>query len=334
VRIESVRFDASGNASLSATGGISFFIPLDRVGELAEALRSDGEFSEKYGKVAARGDAASDTLTRRAVAAGAAPANGKSQDFVPGNEKKANLTEIAYSKVHKLEFEKEVLRRAALDELEFSVESLFWKAVVAIDEETRARTRALSLCARAEQSKIGLSAKLAARGFSRAAIAAAIAALEGEGIVDDARYARAWGSGRAERRACGPALLAAELRARGQGEDAVRSAIEAIDFDRILARAVQREMTLLDKKLRSKTANRQPKRQPNRHSSRQPRWSAELEAGPEAKRDSRAAGEEASPVAVKPKSYWDTLYRALKAQGFDGEKIQEEIEKLQSKTTS
>ena len=40
MRIESVRFDASGNPTLVVTGGISFFLPLSRVDELADMIAS------------------------------------------------------------------------------------------------------------------------------------------------------------------------------------------------------------------------------------------------------------------------------------------------------
>jgi regulatory protein len=212
VRIESVRFDASGNPTIVVTGGVSFFLPLFWVDELANVINRMGPIAN--GKNDVTGGVHHDVMqdaVRRAFLAGL-PRQG----------------------------------------LEFSEENELYEFLSALDEERKAKRKALELCARAEQSSMGLSAKLAAKGFSGKAVKAAIASLKEEHIVDDARYARVWARGRAERRAAGPALLAAELRSRGQGEDAVRGALADIDFRRVLARAAAKERTRLEAAWRRK----------------------------------------------------------------------------------
>jgi len=240
VRIESVRFDASGNPTIVVTGGISFFVPIDRVLELVEAIGAD------------RGEEGAHEAERPRT----------------GAELKSFLLDVAKS------------------DYEFGEEAGGYAILVSIDAELRARRKALELCARAEQSSAGLQAKLVAKGFSRQIARAVIQALATEGVVDDARYARVWARGRAERRAAGPALLAAELRSRGQGEDAVRGALEDIDFSRVLARAALRESAKLAKAWEKKGL------EPNRR-------------------------------------FKEELYRILKRQGFDPEKIAEEIKKME-----
>jgi len=178
VRIESVRFDASGNATIAASGGISFFVPAARVEELRDLVEGerDGWTGRNGGIERGRGFPA----------------------------RSAGLESLAE-------------RGPELDR-----EDELYCLLAAIDEEFRAKKKALELCARAEQSSRGLEAKLAARGFSRRAVKAALESLRGEGILDDARYARIWARG-------------------GQGEDAVRLALRDIDFSSVLARAAVRE---------------------------------------------------------------------------------------------
>lgn len=236
MRIESVRFDASGNPTIVVTGGISFFLPLARISELVEAISSD-----KSGEASL--------------------------------EAKAPLTTIEL---------KSFLQHLSASDYEFCEEDGVYLALVSIDGELRARRKALELCARAEQSSAGLQTKLAAKGFSRQIAKAVIQALVDEGIVDDTRYARVWARGRAERRAAGPALLAAELRSRGLGEGAVRTALEDVDFSRALARAIARETARLESVWRKKGL----------------------------KKDER---------------FRDTLYWALKKQGFDPDAIREAL---------
>lgn len=246
MRIESVRFDASGNPTLVVTGGISFFLPLSRVDELADliaAMAQDGAGREN----------------------GAEPRGGSGNP--DGSGRRAFL---------------ESLPRARL---EFTEEDDLYLFLASTDEALKARKKALELCARAEQSSAGLAAKLASRGFSRKTVAAVIRSLKDERILDDERYARVWARGRAERRAAGPALLAAQLRSRGQGEGAIHAALEDIDFSRALARATAKEYARLAALWRKKG----------------------LELN---------------------ENFRDSVYRTLKRQGFDPEKIREELERI------
>jgi len=252
VRIESVRFDASGNPTLVVTGGISFFLPLSRVDELADMIAA----------------MASDSGDTEALD-GAAKGHGCDE----GSGSRGGSGQRAF------------LESLARTRLEFSEEDDLYLFLASTDEALKARKKALELCARAEQSSAGLAAKLASRGFSRKTIAAVIRSLKDERILDDERYARVWARGRAERRAAGPALLAAELRSRGQGEGAIRAALEDIDFSRALARATAKEYARLAALWRKKG----------------------LELN---------------------ENFRDNVYRTLKSQGFDPEKIREELERI------
>jgi len=255
VRIESVRFDASGNPTLVVTGGISFFLPLSRVDEFAgmiAAMALDG--TEPQGGT------------------GLLEGSGlrKGSGTPSGSGRRAFLESLPQTR------------------LELSEEDDLYLFLASTDEALKARKKALDLCARAEQSSAGLAAKLASRGFSRKTVTAVIKSLKDERILDDERYARVWARGRAERRAAGPALLAAELRSRGQGEGAIRAALEDIDFSRALARATTKE-----------------------YARQAALW--------------RKKGLELN------ENFRDSVYRTLKRQGFDPEKIREELERIVQK---
>ena len=274
MRIESVRFDASGNATIVVTGGVSFFIPLHRVGELPLPPT---------------------LLSARGLGS------------VPAEDRAAARA---------------ALEALAREDFDFDDEDQFFASLRWIDEAERAGRYAILLCARAEQSSFGLAAKLASKGFSRKAALAAMESLKAEKILDDERYARIWARGRAERRACGPALLAAELRSRGQGEDAIRGALQSVDFDRVLARAIPREAAKLDRSLRSKPGSCSPRGGGG--------WRKRPAGAGETLDDDAAEGQSPAPACLpkRDERYWDELYRILKRQGFNGEKIREEIERL------
>lgn len=172
---------------------------------------------------------------------------------------------------------------------EFGEDDDAYRFLVFADETARAMRKAVELCARAEQSSAGLTIKLAQRGFSRKAAAAALEVLMERGIVDDGRYAALWARHRAERRGEGPAVVAAELRARGFRPDAIKTALEDIDFGIALAKAVQRESARLAAALR--------------------------------KRSRGEAGESGD-------FFRDSLRASLRKQGFDTDLISDEIEKL------
>ena len=172
---------------------------------------------------------------------------------------------------------------------EFGEDDDAYRFLALADETARATRKAIELCARAEQSSTGLSIKLAQRGFSRQAAGAALEVLIEQGIVDDGRYAALWARHRAERRGEGPAVVAAELRARGFRPDAVKAALEDIDFGVALAKAVQRESAKLAASLR--------------------------------KRGRGEAGELSD-------FFRDSLRASLRKQGFDADLIGDEIDKL------
>ncbi|MCE1195740.1 recombination regulator RecX, partial [bacterium] len=117
---------------------------------------------------------------------------------------------------------------------EFEADDEAYRFLARADETARATRKAVELCARAEQSSAGLSAKLAQRGFSRKAANEALETLAEQGIIDDRRYAALWARQRAERRGEGPSTIAAELRARGFRSELVADALAEIDFGRAL----------------------------------------------------------------------------------------------------
>lgn len=85
-----------------------------------------------------------------------------------------------------------------------------------------AETKALELLARAEQTRYLLTQKLRKRGMGDGSIFPALDRLEGQGLLSDERFARAWAEERARRRGEGPARIAAGLAARGVSEDLAR----------------------------------------------------------------------------------------------------------------
>lgn len=204
MRIESVRFDASGNAAIALSGGISFILPKARIDGFAAVAASGWELP---------------------APPGIGPGGGSARAFV------------------------EALPEAAPD---FDDDDEAYRFLVLADETSRATRKAVELCARAEQSSAGLSAKLAQRGYSRAAASAALETLVEQGIVDDRRYAALWARHRAERKGEGPATIAAELRARGFRSEVVKAALAEIDFSLALTKAVQSESAKVAASLRKR----------------------------------------------------------------------------------
>ncbi len=190
MRIESVHYDASGDATIVASGGIIFLLPRGRIREFAALVVERLSLSfvaEEQNAVRAVFDA----LLASAV------------DFEP----------------------------------EDGIIQCLWR----IDKEWKAEKKGLELCARAEQSSQGLKAKLIARGFDSAVAAATIQRLIDEGAVDDARFATIWARTRAEGKCEGPTLVAAGLRARGLGQEAIREALSFVSFDALIPKAVEKE---------------------------------------------------------------------------------------------
>lgn len=116
-----------------------------------------------------------------------------------------------------------------------------------VSEIWQARQKAIALCARAEQCEAGLRTKLASRGFSKNAVRSALEEMRSQGLVDDTRYARAWVSLRAAKRATGPYLLKAEMRARGLGDEAIRAACADFPVEEALRRAIKIESERLNR---------------------------------------------------------------------------------------
>jgi len=105
---------------------------------------------------------------------------------------------------------------------------------------------ARALCARAEQSSGGLARKLAAKGYDVVAVRRAIAALMQAGLVNDARFARAWITSR-DGKAEGPRSIEAGLIARGVPHDIARDAARAIDDEGLSRRLVAARRKYLSK---------------------------------------------------------------------------------------
>lgn len=104
--------------------------------------------------------------------------------------------------------------------IELSLEALELAA-----SATAAEAAALSLLARAEQYRLGLSRKLAARGFDRKAVQLALDSLGESGLLCDQRYASAWVRQRLRRHIEGPRSLASALSAKGVATEAVERAL-------------------------------------------------------------------------------------------------------------
>lgn len=120
----------------------------------------------------------------------------------------------------------EVQARAAIrsgDEL--SAERV--EQLLAESELVFARQKALSLLARAPQTRRGLARKLASRGFSDAAVRAAVARAAELGYLDDAAFAENWIRSRLAGRAEGFKALSRGLMQRGVPREAAERAVAA-----------------------------------------------------------------------------------------------------------
>jgi regulatory protein len=92
-------------------------------------------------------------------------------------------------------------------------------------DATQARAAAVALLARKDFASGELRARLARRGFEAGIAAETVAALAGEGIVNDVRYAEnyvTYHAGRGQ----GPLRVAAELRERGVAAELIGAALE------------------------------------------------------------------------------------------------------------
>lgn len=97
----------------------------------------------------------------------------------------------------------------------------------------RAEKGALRLVARAEQSSLGLTAKLERRGFDSEVARAVVNRLLDQKLLDDSRYAELWIRSRLRgRKALTPQLLLAGLGKRGIDKGSSRAALEkALDSE-------------------------------------------------------------------------------------------------------
>ena len=92
------------------------------------------------------------------------------------------------------------------------------------------------MLARREHTPLELERKLAARGCTESAIAAALTALENEGLIDTARFAEVFVRSRIGK-GQGPLRIRAELRERGVADAACDRAIAAHDWDALARHA-------------------------------------------------------------------------------------------------
>jgi regulatory protein len=79
------------------------------------------------------------------------------------------------------------------------------------------------------RSEAELKDRLVRRGFPPAHIAAAIARLKEQGLLDDAEFARFWAENRATFRPRGRAMTRSELRKKGVPDETIRQAVGEID---------------------------------------------------------------------------------------------------------
>lgn len=91
-----------------------------------------------------------------------------------------------------------------------------------------AEARALGLLARAEQGRYLLQAKLVKHELPRRGIALALDWLEGQGLLDDSRYAQAWLRSKLGGTGANPAKLMTGLRGKGIDEATAKAALGAI----------------------------------------------------------------------------------------------------------
>jgi len=89
-----------------------------------------------------------------------------------------------------------------------------------------AESKALSYLARAEQSRFNLTRKLGAKGIERRCIEKVLDYLEREGLLSDARFARAWLNTRKINHSEGRARLSSELAFRGIARDVADAALD------------------------------------------------------------------------------------------------------------
>ncbi len=117
---------------------------------------------------------------------------------------------------------------AARLELGLELDESLFSELESAAELFSCQRRALSLLARAEQCRWGLSAKLARKGFSRDAVSSSLDKLESVGLLDDYRFAETWVRYRLQSQPEGPSRLRGALMAKGVSSTVAREAVDAI----------------------------------------------------------------------------------------------------------
>lgn len=109
------------------------------------------------------------------------------------------------------------------------------------------RRKALSLLARAEQCRQGLSVKLLKKGYSREAVSQVLEKLSEAGLLDDRRFAESWVRSRLRSRPEGPSRLRGALMAKGVASAVARDAVASVfeelgdeEADKALMRAFEK----------------------------------------------------------------------------------------------
>jgi SOS response regulatory protein OraA/RecX len=131
------------------------------------------------------------------------------------------------------------INSAYLDKsLDFLAPGALFREEIEIDDEdaaalqdaaaaTACEKAALALVTRAEQCRAGLERKLKLKKHSAEAVAAVLARLCSQRLVDDRRYAELWLKGAVARGTKGPRALSAALRAKGLDKADVSAALDA-----------------------------------------------------------------------------------------------------------
>jgi regulatory protein len=111
------------------------------------------------------------------------------------------------------------------------------------EERRRVETAALAYLSARPRSRREVEQRLARRGFDRDLVSAVLNHLTSLGYLDDATFARGWVEARGDRRPTGTRRLAADLRARGVGSEAIDSALAMRDepTEAALAEALARK---------------------------------------------------------------------------------------------
>ena len=112
--------------------------------------------------------------------------------------------------------------------------------------EEQAHTLCLRLLTVRARTRSELAGRLAQRGYSEEVASTVLSRLEAVGLVDDEDFADQWVRSRQANAGKGKRALAAELRAKGVGDEIVAAALDGIDAGAERTRAEQ----LVERRLR------------------------------------------------------------------------------------